>query len=230
MHFLKMHKQNPNPLKIQHFSQERAGKTVPNLKPMEQSTTPCNESYRELNANQNRSSQTCPCLQKDIDKSPQSRLLHAEAYKQGGRCFLVPLPLRPKFRPVNPNSKRRKAQEKQSLWSVKSTMLTKLNSFASGFKDSKIKHWDEKNPRAPRNFKRRLCSSKPIWKVLHLKYAAWVLNNFSSVSSEIRVVKTKTNQDLYRKALYTASGPLALQGTCAKRNKLFYPFWTEFTN
>lgn len=43
----------------------------------------------------------------------------------------------------------RQALGKQSLWSAKSTLLTKLNNFAFNFKGNKIKYWDKWNPWAP---------------------------------------------------------------------------------
>lgn len=166
-------KQNPNPLKIHHFSWNRGGKSVPNFKAMKQSTTPCDASYRELKANQNRSIQTCPCLQKDTDKSPQSKPINK---KDNVFLSLFLFVLNSGLWTPFPRGGRQ-VLGKQSLWTAKSTVLTKLNNFASSSFKNKIKYWDERNPWAPRNFKIRHCSSKPVWKLLHLKYPAQDSNN-----------------------------------------------------
>lgn len=129
-------KQNPNPLKIYHFSWDRGGKTVPNLKSLKQSTTPCNESYRELNANQNRSIQTRPCLQKDTDKSPQSKPINK---KDNVFLSLFPFVLSSGLWTPSPRGGRQ-ALGKQSLWTAKGTVLTKLNNFASSSFKKKIKY------------------------------------------------------------------------------------------
>lgn len=74
--------------------------------------------------------------------------------------------------------------------------------------------WWEKT-RAPRSFKGSHWPLKPMWKVLHLRYPAWVKQSSRVILQWNNSWENDDkNQDLHRKSAHTASGPLALQQTC----------------